>query len=146
MINDKGEILGVELTPGNIDDRRPWFPKFAEGLHGSLYGDRGYISKDFREMLQAEGVSLGYKVRKNMDPLELSVFDAVLLRKRMLIESVIKILKTQTQLEHARHRTYVNFQANVVSALIPYQLLETKPSLNFSELQQINDLRMLSKP
>ena len=145
VINDAGEILDVELTPGNTDDRRP-LPKFAEGLHGSLYGDRGYISKDLRERLGAQGVNLVYKVRKNMDPLDLSVADKVLLKKRMLIESVIKILKTQTQLEHTRHRSYANFQVNVVSALIAYQLLENKPSLNFSELQQINDLSMLSNP
>ena len=28
LINDKGELLDVELTPGNTDDRRP-LPKFA---------------------------------------------------------------------------------------------------------------------
>ena len=111
--------------------------KFAEGLDGNLYADRGYISKDLRELLRAQGnLNLVYKVRKNMDPLPLSVSDEVLLRKRMLIESVIKTLKTQTQLEHTRHRSYVNFQVNVVSALIAYQLLENKPSLKFSELQQ----------
>ena len=145
VINDKGEILDVELTSGNTDDRSP-LPKFAEGLHGSLYGDKGYISKDLREQLREQGVNLVYKVRKNMDPLDLSVSDEVLLKKRMLIESVIKILKTQTQLEHTRHRNYANFQVNVISALIAYQLLENKPSLKFSELQGINDLPMLSKP
>ena len=81
-----------------------------------------------------------------MDPLDLSVSDEVLLRKRMIIESVIRELKTQTQVEHSRHRSFVNFQVNVVSALIAYQLLETKPSLNVSELQQSSDLQMLSKP
>ena len=39
VINEQGEILDVELTPGNTDDRRP-LPKFAEGLHGNLYADR----------------------------------------------------------------------------------------------------------
>ena len=146
LINEQGEILDVELTPGNTDDRRP-LPKFAEGLHGSLYADRGYISKDLREMLRAQGVNLVYKVRKNMDPLDLSVSDEVLLKKRMLIESVIKILKTQTQLEHTRkHRSYVNFQVNVISALIAYQLLENKPSLKFIDVQQSNDLPILSNP
>ena len=118
---------------------------FAESLHGNLYADKGYISKDLREDLREQGINLVYKVRKNMKPLDLSVSDEVLLRKRMLIESVIKTLKTQTQVEHTRHRSYVNFQVNVVSALIAYQLLENKPSLNFSELQQSNDLPMLSK-
>ena len=81
-----------------------------------------------------------------MAPLALSVSDEVLLRKRMLIESVIKTLKTQTQVEHTRHRNYINFQVNVISALIAYQFLEHKPSLKFSELQEINDLQILSKP
>lgn len=145
VINDGGEILDVELTAGNTDDRKP-LRKFAEGLHGSLYADRGYISKDLRGILRQQGVNLVYKVRKNMDPLDLSVADAVLLKKRMLIESVIKTLKTQTQVEHTRHRNYINFQVNVVSALIVYQLLENKPSLKFSELQQSNDLQRFSKP
>ena len=142
VINAKGEILNVELTPGNTDDRRP-LPKFTEDLHGSLYADRGYISKDLRELLRKQGVNLVYKVRKNMSPLPLSVSDEVLLRKRMLIESVIRVLKTQTQLEHSRHRSFKNFQVNVVSALIAYQLRENKPSLNIHQLQQSNDLPML---
>ena len=142
VINDKGEILNVELSPGNTDDRRP-LPKFAAGLHGSLYADRGYISKDLRELLRKQGINLVYKVRKNMSPLSLSVSDEVLLRKRMLIESVIRVLKTQTQLEHSRHRSFKNFQVNVVSALIAYQLRENKPSLNIHQLQQSNHLPML---
>ena len=147
VINEKGDLLDVALTPGNTDDRKPlwgWYPRgnFTAGL----YTDRGYISKDLRERLREQGVNLVYKVRKNMDPLDLSVSDEVLLRKRMIIESVIRELKTQTQVEHSRHRSFVNFQVNVVSALIAYQLLETKPSLNVSELQQSSDLQMLSKP
>ena len=109
---------------------------------GNLYGDKGYISKDLREMLNAQGIDLCYKVRPNMKPLDLSVFDEVLLKKRMLIEPVIKELKTQTVLEHSRHRSFVNFRVNVVSALIAYQLLESKPSVEFSELQANTDLPM----
>ena len=91
VINEQGEILDVELTPGNTDDRRP-LPKFAEGLHGNLYADRGYISKDLREQLRAQGINLVYKVRKNMKPLDLSVSDEVLLRKRMLIRHYIDLI------------------------------------------------------
>jgi len=80
-----------------------------------------------------------------MEPLDLSVSDEVLLKKRMLIASVIRELKTQTQVEHTRHRSFENFQVNVFPALIAYQLLENKPSLNFDELQQISDLPVLSK-
>ena len=143
IINEKGDLLGVELSPGNTDDRQPLWKLSSDGLFGNLYGDKGYISKDLRAFLKQQGIHLFYKVRKHMKPLELSVSDEVLLKKRTLIESVIKALKTQTQVEHSRHRSFVNFQVNVVSALIAYQLLETKPSVNILELQGSNDLPVL---
>ena len=120
--------------------------RLSQGLFGNqLYGDRGYISKALREALGSQGISLIYKVRKNMQPLPLSETDTVLLKKRMLIESVIKELKNQTQLQHTRHRSFVNFQVNVVSALIAYTYLEKKPSLNLREPQEIKDLPTLVK-
>ena len=143
LINEKGELLGVELTPGNTDDRQPLWKMSSEGMFGSLYGDRGYISKDLRALLNEQGINLIYKVRKNMKPLSLSTSDEVLLKKRVIIESVIKELKTQTQLEHSRHRSVANFQVNVVSALIAYQLLENKPSVNLSQLQGTSDLPVI---
>ena len=143
IINEKGDLLGFELTPGNTDDRQPLWELSGDRFFGNLYGDKGYISKDLREMLNEQGIKLFYKVRKNMKPLELTISDEVLLKKRVIIESVIKELKTQTVLEHSRHRSFVNFQVNVVSALIAYQLLENKPSVNFSELHGIDDLPML---
>ena len=141
IINHTGDLLEGALTPGTVDDRKPLWQMNPGGcLHGRLYGDSGYISKDLREHLCEQGVNLVYKVRKNMDPLEVSVSDAVLLKKRTLVESVIKELKTQTVLEHSRHRSFENFQVNVFSALIAYQLSENKPALNFDGLQQSTDL------
>ena len=135
VISSTGELLGVELTAGNIDDRAP-VAALVKLLSGKLYGDRGYISAPLRQQLASEDVDLLYKVRKNMDPLPLSETDEVLLKKRTLIESVIKELKSQTQLEHTRHRSLLNFQVNVVSALIAYTYLEKKPSLNLRDLQE----------
>ena len=79
-----------------------------------------------------------------MKPLSLSVADEVLLKKRVLIESVIKELKTQTQLEHTWHRSLKNFQVNVIAALIAYTYLLNKPTLKLRELQKIKDLPMPS--
>ncbi len=78
-----------------------------------------------------------------MDPLPLSDTSKMLLKKRMLIESVISVIKAQTQLEYTRYRSFKNFQVNVISALIAYQLLENKPSLNPLKRQESNDLPML---
>ena len=139
VINDTGELLDVALTPGNTDDRQP-LGKFTRNLHGSLFADRGYISKDLRELLHRKGLNFVYKVCLNMKPLKVSVSDEMLLDKQTLVESVIKELKTQTVLEHTRHRSFRNFQVNTVSALIAYQLLEKKPSLKFDELHGSTDL------
>ena len=91
-------------------------------------------------MLSKRGINLVYKVRKNMKPIPLSVADEVLVKKRTLIESVIKELKTQTQLEHTRHRSLKNFQVNAIDALIAYTYLLKKPSLKLRELQEAKDL------
>ena len=71
-----------------------------------------------------------------MKPEPLSDADAALLRKRMLIESVNKELKSQTEIQHTRHRSPVNFQVNTVAALIAYTCLKKKPSLKHKELQE----------
>ena len=69
IINNTGNTLDVALPPGNIDDRRLlWGMNLDTPLHGSLYGDRGYISRDLREKLHKQGINLVYKVRKNMVP------------------------------------------------------------------------------
>ena len=135
VINDQGELLSAMVTPGNVDDRKS-VPQLCQGLFGKLFADKGYIAKNLRETLQEDGVTLIYKVRKNMKPEPLSDADAALLRKRMLIESVNKELKSQTEIQHTRHRSCVNFQVNTVAALIAYTCLKKKPSLKYKELQE----------
>lgn len=138
VINTHGELLSIHLTPGNIDDRAP-VVALARPVFGKLYADKGYISQDLRQTLKPEGVDLIYKVRKNMKPEDLSDFDALMLKKRMLIETVIGQLKRQTQLEHTRHRSFENFQVNILSALIAYTHRQKKPTLNLSVLDEIKE-------
>ena len=136
VINTHGELVSVYLTPGNIDDRHP-VVELARPVFGKLYADKGYISQDLRQVLRTEGVDLIYKVRKNMKPEVLSDFDALMLKKRMLIETVIGQLKSQTQLDHTRHRSFKNFQVNIISALIAYTHRKKKPTLNLCVLDEI---------
>ncbi|TYP81948.1 DDE family transposase [Nitrosomonas communis] len=65
VINDQGELLGVKITAGNVDDRDP-VPELTRSLFGKLFGDRGYISRSLFEQLWEQGVQLITKVRKNM--------------------------------------------------------------------------------
>ena len=138
LINTQGELVSVYLTSGNIDDRRP-VVELGCPVFGKLYADKGYISQDLRQTLKTEGVDLIYKVRKNMTPEVLSDFDALMLKKPMLIETVIGQLKSQTQLEHTRHRSFKNFQVNIISALIAYTHRKKKPTLNLCVLDEIKN-------
>lgn len=59
--------------------------------------------------------------------------DALLLRKRGLIDSVIALLKNQAQIEHARHRSVSGFLASLLSGLVAYCHVPAKLSLNRHE-------------
>jgi hypothetical protein len=128
VINDRGELLAVMITTGNVDDRKP-APRLARRLWGKLFGDRGYISKELFDQLWERGVQLITKIRRNMKNKLLPMLDKILLRKRALSETVNDQLKNICQIEHTRHRSVVNFIVNLMAALIAYTYREKKPSL-----------------
>ena len=99
VINDQEKLLSALVTAGNVDDRKP-VPQLCQGLIGKVFADKGYIRKNLQEKLQEDGVVLIYKMRKKMKPESLSDVDAALLKKRMIIESEYKELKSQTEIAH----------------------------------------------
>jgi hypothetical protein len=132
VINDCGELLACQITPGNVDDRTP-VPMLCKRLFGKLLADRGYISQPlFEQLLDTFGVQLITKLRKNMKNRLLPIMDKLLLRKRALIESVVDQLKNISQIEHTRHRSPINCFINIIAGLIAYCHQPKKPSLNLS--------------
>lgn len=130
VINDKGEILDFLFTQGNIDDREPLKNKnFHDKLFGKLFADKGYIGQTLFEELFIDGIHLVTKIRKNMKGNLLLMNDMILLRKRVLVESVNDELKNICMIEHTRHRSVDNFLANLIAGLIAYSFLPKKPSL-----------------
>jgi hypothetical protein len=130
VINDRGELLNVLFTPGNIDDRKP-VPHLVRKLFGKVFGDKGYISQSLYEWLrQTFGVQLVTKLRSNTkNKIPMSLTDRILLRKRAIVESVIDQLKNISQIEHSRHRSVNNFLVNLLCGLIAYARQPKKPSL-----------------
>ena len=129
IVNDCGELLACQLTPGNVDDRKP-LPLLVQRLFGKLFGDKGYLSQPLVETLLTEhGVHLITPARRNMQGQLISRLDALLLRKRAIIESINDQLKNISQIEHTRHRSPINFVVNLMSGLIAYSFQEKKPSL-----------------
>jgi len=130
IVNDRGEILACQITPGNIDDRKP-VPALCKRLFGKLVADRGYISQPlFEQLLETFQVQLITRLKKNMKNRLLSLIDKLLLRKRAIIESVVDQLKNISQIEHTRHRSPINAFINIIAGLIAYCHQPKKPSLH----------------
>jgi hypothetical protein len=131
VVNDRGEILSCQVTPGNTDDRKP-VPALCKDLFGKLIADRGYISQAlFEQLLDTFGVQLITRLKSNMKNRLMPLVDKFLLRKRAIIESVIDQLKNVSQIEHTRHRSPINCFINILAGLIAYCHQPKKPSLNF---------------
>lgn len=136
IINDKGELLSFYLTKGNVDDRNiELMTSMTKEVFGKLFGDKGYISQALSELLFQDGIQLVTKVRKNMKKQNLSDVDAILLRKRALVESVNDELKNICKIEHTRHRSVKGFLVNIIAALTAYCFFPKKPSLNITPIE-----------
>ncbi|STX60444.1 membrane-associated, metal-dependent hydrolase [Legionella israelensis] len=132
VANDKGELMAFKITSSRTDDRTV-VPDLSKNLLGKMIGDKGYISQNLTEKLAERGLQLLTKVRKNMKQKVLDAFDKVLLRKRVIVESVIDQLKNISNIEHSRHRSVFNFMVNILAGLAAYALKPKKPSLNIEK-------------
>lgn len=132
IVNDKGELLDFIITQANADDRAPLKKdNFLEKIFGSLYADKGYISKELTALLFDQGLHLVTGIRNNMKNVLMTMRDKILLRKRSVIETINDQLKNIAQAEHSRHRSFGNFITNLVASLIAYSFQEKKPSIKF---------------
>ena len=129
VVNEQGEILSFQLTPGNVDDRKP-IPFLFEDLFGKIFADKGYISKDLFAALLQDNIQLITGLRKNMSNKLMDSEDKLLLRKRSIIETINDQLKNISQIEHSRHRSFTNFLVNLIAGLTAYALKPIKPALN----------------
>jgi hypothetical protein len=128
-VNDKGELLNCQVTPGNVDDRTP-VPDLLQHLFGQVFADKGYISqKLFEQLLEELGVQLVTKLKRNMKQRLMPLCDRLLLRKRAVVETVIDQLKNISQIEHSRHRSPVNCFINILCGLIAYCHQPKKPGI-----------------
>jgi transposase len=137
VVNDRGELLNMALTPGNVDDRKP-VPKLVKELFGKLIGDKGYVSQPlFELLLDTFNIQLITKLRSNMKNRLMPLADHLLLRKRSIIETIIDQLKNISQIEHSRHRSSINILVNVLCGLIAYCHQSKKPSLDLDKLSPL---------
>ena len=133
IINSKGELIRLKLTPGNVDDRQP-IPDLCKGMLGQLFADKGYIAHWLTEALAQQNLQLITPFKKNMKPVPRSEFEKAILRRRSLIETVFDELKNLCQIEHTRHRSPFNFLVNLMAGIVAYCLSDNKPTLNLTKI------------
>ena len=131
IINDRGEIMALKITPGNIDDRVV-MEAMTKGLKGKLFADKGYISKKLFAALRSRGLHLITGIRKTMKNYLMPIIDKLLLRRRFIVETVFDALKSQFGLVHTRHRSPTNAMVHIMSCVAAYQISPNKPKMNVS--------------
>lgn len=129
VVNERGELLNILVTPGNTDDRTP-VPKLLQQLFGKVFADKGYLSQKLaKQLLTTAGIELITKLKRNMKQRLMLLIDRLMLRKRSIIETIIDQLKNISQIEHSRHRSPVNCFVNILGGLIAYCHQPKKPSI-----------------
>ena len=96
---------------------------------GTVFGDKGYISKRLKELLSDKSINLVTRVRKNMKPQELSKALDTKLKKRTFIESIFSLLKEMYFLESNYYRSRFGFVLRKICILIAYQMRPSKPHI-----------------
>jgi hypothetical protein len=136
VINDRGEIINFMISQGNMDDRTPLKSEsFLKKIFGKLFGDKGYISDKLCEILFIDGIHLVTGIRNNMKNSLMTMHDKIMLRKRSVIETVNDELKNMCQVEHSRHRSFVNFIVNLIAGLAAYSFFPKKPSIKYETVK-----------
>ena len=128
IINNKGEIMALKITPGNTDDRAA-LKEIVRTLSGKCYADRGYIGQNLFQSLWKKGLHLITGIRKNMKCYLIPHIDKVLLRKRFIIETTFGVLKNSMGMEHTRHRSPHNAFVHILSTLVAYSFKKSKPKI-----------------
>jgi hypothetical protein len=134
VINHKGEIMAVKITPGNTADSAV-LNDITKRLAGKLYADKGYIGQELFKKLWLRGLHLITGIRRNMKNYLLPIADKIMLRKRFIIETVLDTLKSEMGLEHSRHRSPVNAMVHVLSCLVAYAFRPGKPTISMLDKQ-----------
>ena len=143
-VNYPVELLAVQLTPGNTDDRKP-VPLMTKKLWGKLVVDRGYLSQVLFKQLFARGLQLMAADRplpitpigRNMQNRLAVLGDKLLTRKRFVIGTIVDQLKNISQIEHSRHRSTTNYIVNLIAGLIACTWQAKKPSLHLSDKDMV---------
>jgi len=122
LCDDRGNLLGVKITPGNIDERTQVKSLVGDITDSILVGDAGYIKRILQEELyKSNNVWFLTGVKKIMKKL-MTATDHKLLKARQLVETVIGSLKHRGGMPNSLPRSIEGYQVHFVMTLLAFTI------------------------
>ncbi len=118
LCDRKGNLLGIKITPGNIDERKMVL-KLIKDLQGILVADAGYISSELQKKLSGLNVWFLTGVKKNQKKL-MTKANHLLLKARQRVETTIGVLKQRLGLVTSLPRSVPGYQVHYVLVCLAY--------------------------
>lgn len=138
LINAQGLIMGLSVTPANVDERDV-VPELVAGRQGLLLGDKGYIRDALSEDLAAQSFTLLTPQRRNMKDYH-PQWNRTVSRHRQLGETVIGHLCHWFDIERIRARDLWHLTSRVARKVLAHTVmsylnhLKGRPYLKFEDL------------
>lgn len=122
LCDDSGNLLGVKITPGNVDERTQVKTLVGDITDAILVGDAGYIKKILQEELyKSSDVWFLTGVKKIMKKL-MTKENHTLLKARQLVETVIGSLKHRGGMPSSLPRSIPGYQVHFVMTLLAFTI------------------------
>lgn len=125
LVDEGGNLLGVTITPGNVDERTQVKKLVGDITNSLLIADAGYIKELLKEELfEKNGIQFVTGVKRTMKKLMSSEQHSIL-KARQLVETVIGSVKHRLGMTFRLHRSIEGYQVHFVLTLIAYTLFKS---------------------
>jgi len=129
LCDEGGNLLGVKITPGNVDERTQVKALVGDITDAIMVGDAGYIKKILQEELyKSNNVWFLTGVKKIMKKL-MTKENHTLLKARQLVETVIGSLKHRGGMPNSLPRSIPGYQVHFVMTLLAFTIFGSMRAL-----------------
>jgi hypothetical protein len=119
VINLKAQVVAFPVSSANADERDALFD-IINKISGILLGDKGFISREWKEKMRLHGVDLQTPLRDNMVETRSENEVKTILRVRRLVETVIGILTEKFSIASIKARDLWRFSSRVYRKILAY--------------------------
>ncbi|WP_137631948.1 IS982 family transposase [Secundilactobacillus hailunensis] len=127
VMDNAGYFVNWELTPANVDDRKPVEELLREAPAHQILADGGYLSRTLQKRLKSQEINFWFPLRKNMRKSG-QVNSAFLKNQRRHIETGFNNLNIVGHFEHPGTRTLIGLGSRL-AALFLWNVIKVHSNL-----------------